>query len=389
MMRIQAIAKLLIAAFAASLWIAPASANTKEFWVNNKTNETVKVCFFARKITMNGILCKPIGKNSSLVVFLDQRDFEPSVDVAVFRPALFDKLICRENRVIITGVVGFHINGKSSNKSCVDAAYPKQRDDRVDVRSWKKDDRVLVKIGRVGYWHPATIESVKGGVSYKVRFAKGDRYDVDASVISGDYIRAGTRISGNWLGKGVWYSGVIASRDGDNVKINYDDGDKETTTLSKIRVAFGDLPKEPAKYTMRVCNNIDERLFFAISFALTSDNVRTEGWWSMNPNSCITVDMSKRWKLAGLPEGQSAATYIYGETVGIFGGAIKKTWEGEDAVAAFCVNKNKRFYFKNQHYRTNTTVLAACKGPAKERVRMSDVRLPSNGTQMRFNFDGR
>lgn len=384
-MRIHMIAKLLIAAFAASLWAAPSSAQAKDFWVYNKAEEKLKVCAYRGKLSYVPLSCTTVAKGRSKLLTLKRNDIRSPIELRVFRPGIIDRELCGKEEINITQtVVGFNIYAK---KPCVELGHQKEKDDRVEARTWEKGDKILVKIGRVGHWYPGTIERVNSNSNYHVRHTQG-RYNVDASIISGDHIRAGTRISGNWLGKGVWYPGVIASRDGDSVKINYDDGDKETTTLSKIRVAFADLPEAPKQYMMRACNNIDEPLFFAISFAAPSRDFRTEGWWQVRANSCILVDMTKRWKLAGIAEGERAQTYIYGETKGMFGGAIKKTWEGDDPLIAFCVNSSKLPYFKNHLFRPNTRDRAPCKGAGKELVQMSEVDFPTSGTTMRFNFDG-
>ncbi|MGQ0587413.1 MAG: hypothetical protein ACT4PK_09460, partial [Gammaproteobacteria bacterium] len=56
------------------------------------------------------------------------------------------------------------------------------------------------------------------------------------AVVSG--FEVGDRVQCNWKEQGTYYPGVIARRDGDQVLVHYDDGDKEQTLLTQCR---GDL----------------------------------------------------------------------------------------------------------------------------------------------------
>ena len=138
---------------------------------------------------------------------------------------------------------------------------------------------------------------------------------------------------------------------------------------------------------LRVCNTQNERVYFSIAFSLSQSNYVSEGWWYLNKNNCMNVDLSKRWKKKGIPEDVRSRTYIYGETKGSFGGIVKKTWEGDNSQFAFCINENKTNYFKNFRYRkvNGKFVKNGC-GTSKEMVRMNEVKFPASGTLMRWNF---
>ncbi len=101
--------------------------------------------------------------------------------------------------------------------------------------SWKIDQKPLVNWSRDAYWYPATIIK-KEGNRYFVLFDDGDKEWTDHSRMTPDDIAVGDRVFGNWKGKGKYYPGKIATRNGTTIHIKYDDGDQETTTISFVRV---------------------------------------------------------------------------------------------------------------------------------------------------------
>lgn len=46
----------------------------------------------------------------------------------------------------------------------------------------------------------------------------------------------GTHVYANWLGRGSYYPGTITLREGEKVRIQYEDGDQETTNIGALRV---------------------------------------------------------------------------------------------------------------------------------------------------------
>lgn len=88
-----------------------------------------------------------------------------------------------------------------------------------------------------GRWYTGTISAVNSsGCTYSVRYNDGDRESSVAqgrirSVSSGSRcsFRTGSRISGNYQGRGRWYAGVITgcSRSS-GYSIRYNDGDRES-----------------------------------------------------------------------------------------------------------------------------------------------------------------
>src|SRR5262249_38094561 len=86
-----------------------------------------------------------------------------------------------------------------------------------------------------GYWYPGVVKEIKEG-KYLVYFDDGDkawleeRHVFPYSPVYGDVVQ------GNWLGKGTYYRGRITKRNGNQVRVHYDDGDVEDTTIRRLRM---------------------------------------------------------------------------------------------------------------------------------------------------------
>jgi len=94
-------------------------------------------------------------------------------------------------------------------------------------------DRVLGQ-WHDGLWYPATISSASGN-GLHLAFDDGDRRTANPSQVRPIDWNVGTRVQCNWKGRGKYYPGVIGRKDGDQVFINYNDGDKELTTIGRCR----------------------------------------------------------------------------------------------------------------------------------------------------------
>jgi len=94
-------------------------------------------------------------------------------------------------------------------------------------------DRVLGQ-WHDGLWYPATVRNVNGN-GLQLAFDDGDRRTANPSQVRPIDWNVGTRVQCNWKGRGKYYPGVIGRKDGDQVFINYNDGDKELTTIGRCR----------------------------------------------------------------------------------------------------------------------------------------------------------
>jgi hypothetical protein len=90
-----------------------------------------------------------------------------------------------------------------------------------------------------GFWYPGTVKEIKDG-RYLIHFDDGDKDWVDEKHVFPYTPTYGDRVQGDWLGKGKFYPGKVIKRDGRKVRIEYDDGDVEDTTISNLRADYDD-----------------------------------------------------------------------------------------------------------------------------------------------------
>jgi len=102
--------------------------------------------------------------------------------------------------------------------------------------------RVLAEWPENQCWYAGTVAEVRGA-DYRIDFADGDNALIGAEKVVDDKVGPGAKVLGNWKGEGTLYPGTIASRDGDKIRINYDDGDVEDTTMAFICLEARNLPR--------------------------------------------------------------------------------------------------------------------------------------------------
>jgi len=95
-------------------------------------------------------------------------------------------------------------------------------------------DWVLGNYKNAGYWFPGIIEKLKDG-KVTVRYDDGDRETVLVDKVRPYNWAIGTKVECNYKGAGQWYAGKISSLAGEKIGIAYDDGDKETTKTGRCR----------------------------------------------------------------------------------------------------------------------------------------------------------
>lgn len=105
---------------------------------------------------------------------------------------------------------------------------------RTKLGVFRVGDRVWV-VGEKGYLYAGIILEIRGEQAL-ARFDHGAEQMVREEHLYEDTLDVGSRIEGRWMGGAVYYAGKIARRQGEVVDVHYDDGDKETTYLSFLRV---------------------------------------------------------------------------------------------------------------------------------------------------------
>jgi hypothetical protein len=100
---------------------------------------------------------------------------------------------------------------------------------------WKVGDPCLVKWSGDGYWYPGRVSQVKDGL-YFIRYDDGDSEWRFEKYIREERLKPGDVVFGRWRSGNRYYRGRITERKGSNIFIHYDDGDKEWTKISMVRV---------------------------------------------------------------------------------------------------------------------------------------------------------
>ncbi|WP_406872762.1 tudor domain-containing protein [Aminobacter sp. P9b] len=95
-------------------------------------------------------------------------------------------------------------------------------------------DWVLGNYKGSGYWFAGVIEKVQGD-TITVRYDDNERETTSLSKVRPYDWMIGTKVECNFKGAGEWYKGTITSLAGEKVGIAYDDGDKETTKTGRCR----------------------------------------------------------------------------------------------------------------------------------------------------------
>jgi hypothetical protein len=102
-------------------------------------------------------------------------------------------------------------------------------------------DRVLARWAQEeDWWYPGVVCAIVAG-GYEVQYDDGDRAAVPEDQIRPLELRAGARIQCRYRGGPGFYDGVVASSAGSAIQVNYDDGDRESSSVSMVRVSGREL----------------------------------------------------------------------------------------------------------------------------------------------------
>jgi hypothetical protein len=102
-------------------------------------------------------------------------------------------------------------------------------------------DRVLAKWpSETEWWYPGVVVGIEiEGI--EVQYDDGDRASLAEDELMPLAIGVGSRVYGRWQGGGTYYPGMVTAATGAAIHIEFDDGDKETTSVSMVRVNESDL----------------------------------------------------------------------------------------------------------------------------------------------------
>lgn len=102
-------------------------------------------------------------------------------------------------------------------------------------------DRVLARWTKEkDWWYPGVVVGSQGSM-VEVVFDDGDRATVNLDETRPLQVPAGKRVYCRWKGGAQYYPGQVRDSVGSAITIDYDDGDKEATSVSFIRINAEDL----------------------------------------------------------------------------------------------------------------------------------------------------
>ena len=95
-------------------------------------------------------------------------------------------------------------------------------------------DRVLAKWGGDGLFYPGRVQQVEDK-NYVVAFDDGDIATVRKADLREVDWKPGSRLQCNWKNQGRYYPGRVEEMKGESIVFLYDDGYRETITISRCR----------------------------------------------------------------------------------------------------------------------------------------------------------
>lgn len=140
------------------------------------------------------------------------------------------------SQVAFAGFLG-NLDGLSKNSEAPNHNSTSSMKKQTSHKGSRSGDRVIGQWSD-GEWYPATVKSSDRN-GYKLTFDDGDTAVVTKHQIHPFNWRNGSRVQCKWQNGSLYYTGVIASINGRSLNINYDDGDRETTTTQACRDANG------------------------------------------------------------------------------------------------------------------------------------------------------
>jgi hypothetical protein len=100
--------------------------------------------------------------------------------------------------------------------------------------AWQVGDRVLAS-WMDAYFYPGRIRQIQGD-SCEIAFDDGDMAWVHRANVRKPDIRAGSQVFCRFHGGPAYLSGSVRTQNGEKIQVEYENGEKEWTTLSMVRV---------------------------------------------------------------------------------------------------------------------------------------------------------
>lgn len=206
-------------------WSAPSTAETVV--IKNSRGEKVKLCTYRSddKRLIRPRKCWMLAKEQK--IRWDRGDEKFAYDIRLFGPGVFELPICFRDR--IADSYRIEITPRET-KSCVES---RQRT-KVPPQAWANGARVLANREQDNFWYPGTILQ-KVGNRYRIRFDDIRLGIFEPSLIADLVLTDAMKLQVNWKRQGRWYPVRFLSQGEDNIRIIFEDGTEENTSLSLVR----------------------------------------------------------------------------------------------------------------------------------------------------------
>ena len=206
-------------------WSNPSSA--EKVVIENNRGEKVKLCTY-RSDDISLIRprkCWMLTKGQK--ISWNRGKETHAFDIRLFEPGVFELPICFRSN--FNNSYRIEIVPRKT-RSCVKAM---QRT-TVPPQEWTEGARVIVNREGDNFWYPGTILQEKEG-GYRVRFDDLRLDTVERQIIADLVLEGATGLQVNWKRQGRWYPVRLKSIEKDQIRVIFEDGAEENTSLSLVR----------------------------------------------------------------------------------------------------------------------------------------------------------
>ncbi|MXO97328.1 hypothetical protein GRI34_12970 [Erythrobacter aquimaris] len=150
---------------------------------------------------------------------------------------------------------------------------------------------------------------------------------------------------------------------------------------------------------IKLCNNHNETVYAALALGVVNDEAKMRrvpgmppfayeyhGWFTLDPGEC---EVKRVFKYADAARNVLRSFHIYGETKGLFGGAIKKVWEGSDHRGCMKRAREKLWVSASVKVENGRIVANPCNRSDEFRAGMESLTDKNGIGQLYYNFGGR
>lgn len=181
---------------------------------------------------------------------------------------------------------------------------------------------------------------------------------------------------------------------------------KLLSTLALFAAAPAALLASPAyaqagtdRQEIKLCNKHSETVFAALALGVVNDEATMKkvpglppfayeyhGWFTLDPGEC---EVKRITKYADAGRTVQRTFHVYGETKGLFGGAIKKAWEGSDHRGCMKRRRDTAWVTASIKLENERIVSNPCNSSDEFRAGMDGLTHKNAMGQLYYNFGGR